>query len=361
MRLTERYGGVQLPHIVVEDVKELRRKKLMPTPFAPRLITAVRTALADGQQAILFQNRRGYSPVLECHTCGWTPHCTRCDVALTFHQKQNKLVCHYCGAAYDVPRQCPQCGHTELRDVGFGTEKIEAAAAATFPEARIARLDLDTTRSRSAYERILSDFAATRTTLLIGTQMVTKGLDFERVSVVGILSADQLLSQPDFRAYERAYQMMSQVAGRAGRRGKRGLVVLQTRQAELPIVQQVVRGDYDAMYAAQMQERIAFGFPPVVSLVRVSVKHRDEHLCAEAAALLATWLQPHFGADGGLLGPDRPLVARVALMHIRTLLVKIPPTLSAIGARRTLRAAAQLLKAQPHLRATTIIFDADPL
>lgn len=361
VRLTERYGGVKMPHIVVEDVKELRRKKLMKTPFSPRLIEEVRTALAEGQQAIFFQNRRGYSPILECHQCGWTPRCTRCDVSLTFHQRQNKLVCHYCGAAYDVPPQCPQCGHTELRDIGYGTEKIEAAAAAVFPTARIARLDLDTTRSRSAYERILSDFAAHRTDLLIGTQMVTKGLDFERVSIVGILNADQLLQQPDFRAYEHAYQMMSQVAGRAGRRGRQGLVVLQTRQTDLPVVQYVVDGNYEALFRWQMEEREAFRFPPFVRLVRITLKHRDEHLCARAAQTLATWLMPHFGTGGGLLGPDRPFVGRVALQYIRTLLVKIPPTLSPYAARRTLTAAAHALKDQPDFRRTTIVFDADPM
>ena len=357
--LTTRFGDVLLPEIIVEDVKELRRKKLMKTPFSPRLIEEVHKALGEGGQVILFHNRRGYSPVLECRTCGWTPHCACCDVSLTFHQKINKLVCHYCGATYDLPKQCPNCEDTELCDIGYGTEKIEAAVQACFPEARTARMDLDTTRSRTAYEKIISDFQQGETNLLIGTQMVTKGLDFDRVRVVGILNADQMLSQPDFRAYERAYQMMSQVAGRAGRRGKRGLVILQTRQPNLPVVDQVVAGNYEAMFNSQWVERDAFHYPPSVRIINIYLKHRDQRLCEAAAMAYAQMLRPHFGEN--LLGPDRPAVGRIQLLYIRKLMLKLGPELPPNGVRRTLLAARTALLNVSAYRAVNVFFDVDPM
>lgn len=358
VRLSERYGGVELPRIEVADVKELRRKRLMNTPFSPRLIEAVREALAQGRQAILFQNRRGWSPVLECQACGWVPRCGKCDVSLTYHQSQGRLVCHYCGSTYDVPRVCPACGGTHLRDMGYGTEKIESEARRIFPEARTARLDLDTTRSRTAYEKVIHSFAEGETNLLIGTQMVTKGLDFGGVTVVGILSADQMLNLPDFRATERAFQMMSQVAGRAGRRDGQGLVVLQTRQAELPAIAQVVQGDYEAMYREQLAEREAFGFPPACRLIAITVKHRDEQVVAHAAEALAQLLRPHFGTH--LLGPDRPLISRLQLLYLRKLLLKVDHTLSPAGVRRTLLSARDIVLAQAPYRSVQVVWDVDP-
>ncbi len=359
VRLTERYGNVQLPEIVVEDVKELRRKKLMKTPFAPRLLDEMRSALARREQVILFQNRRGYAPVLECSACGWTPRCTACDVTLTYHQRIHKLVCHYCGATYDVPERCPNCQEATLRDVGYGTERIEEAVQACFPEARTARLDLDTTRSRMAYEQILDNFQRGRTDILIGTQMVTKGLDFDRVSVVGILNADQMLNQPDFRAHERAYAMMAQVAGRAGRRGKRGLVILQTRQPDLPLIQQVVENNYEAMYACQLAERRTFGFPPAVRLIDVYLKHRDEAVCEHAAQAFAALLRPTFGND--LLGPERPVVGRIQRLFIRKIMLRLLPERPAAATRRLLLAARQQVLATPGFSAVNMYFDVDPL
>lgn len=357
--LDRRFGDVLLPEIVVEDVRELRRKKLMKSLFSPRLAEEMRRALAEGEQVILFQNRRGYSPVLECRTCGWTPRCTACDVTLTFHQNINKLVCHYCGNTYDLPRACPNCEDSELRDIGYGTEKVEAAVRAAFPSARTARMDLDTTRTRTAYEKIIQDFQAGATDILIGTQMVTKGLDFDRVRVVGILSADQMLGQPDFRAYERAFQMMSQVAGRAGRRGRRGIVVLQTRQADLPVIAQVVGNDYEAMFRSQLVERDLFRFPPLYRLIDIYLRHRDERVCDAAARALAELLRPHFGDD--LLGPDRPVVGRIRAQYIRKLMLKLKPELSARGVRRTLSAARDVMTATPAYKAVGIYFDVDPL
>lgn len=359
VEMGERFGAVELPEIVVENVQELRRKRLMPTPFSPRLIEEMRAALAAKEQVILFQNRRGYAPVLQCRTCGWSPRCTQCDVALTLHRGADKLVCHYCGTAYDVPRQCPQCEDTELRDFGYGTEKIEAAAAQLFPEARTARMDLDTTRSRTAYEKLIEGFARGDTDILIGTQMVTKGLDFERVRVVGIVNADAMLNLPDFRAHERAFQMMAQVAGRAGRRGRRGLVVLQTRQPDLPVVEQVVHHDYAAMFEQQMAERQQFRFAPLFRMIDIYLRHRHERVADYAAQQMAALLAPHFGAD--LLGPDTPAVARVQRLYIRKLVLKVRPELPAAGVRRTLLAARDLLMKQPAYKSLSIAFDVDPL
>lgn len=359
VRMDKRFGDVKLPVIEVVDVKELHRKKLMKSPFSPRLTEEVRGALAAGGQAILFYNRRGFSPVLSCRTCGWTPHCSACDVALTYHQRMNKMVCHYCGATYDIPRQCPQCEDTELRDMGYGTEKIEAAVQSYFADAKTARMDLDTTRSRSAYEKIINDFQRGETNLLVGTQMVTKGLDFDKVKVVGILNADQSVNAPDFRAYERTFQMLSQVAGRAGRRGEQGRVILQTRQASLPLMDQVVRNDYEAMYLSQLAERKGFGYPPFSRLIQIFVKHREERVCVEAAYRLHGLLFPHF--ESALLGPDRPVVGRVGRLFIRKMLLKVSPKLSAMGVRRTLLAASESIVAQPVLKGVQVYFDADPL
>lgn len=357
VRMAHRYGGVELPEIVVEDVKELRRKRLMKSPFSPRLATEVRKAIEGGGQAILFQNRRGYAPVLECKACGWTPRCTRCDVSLTYHQRLGKLVCHYCGAQYSVPTQCPACGGTEMRDMGYGTEKIENEAAKAFPDARMERMDLDTTRSRTAYERIIHRFASGDTNLLIGTQMVTKGLDFDRVQVVGVLNADQMLGQPDFRAYERAYQMMSQVAGRAGRRGSRGLVVVQTKQADNPIIDYVRRSDYEAMYRQQLAERQAFGYPPFSRIISIYLKHRNDAVVDHAARHLAALLRPHF-ADG-MLGPDRPVVARVQMQYIRKIMLKVPLQFTPTSVRRTLLAARDVVHGFDVYKSVTIYFDVE--
>lgn len=359
VEMKARYGAATLPEIVVEDIRELRRKKLMTTPFSPRLTEEIRRALSQREQVILFQNRRGYAPVLECRTCGWTPHCACCDVPLTYHHRLGRLVCHYCGGTYDLPTQCPNCGDTELRDRGYGTEKIEAAVKACFPEARTARMDLDTTRARSAYEKIIRDFENGATDILIGTQMVTKGLDFDRVRVVGILNADQSLNVPDFRAYERAFQMLSQVAGRAGRRARRGVVVLQTRQPELPIVRQIVEHRYEEMYAAQMVERDHFRYPPLYRIIYIYLKHRDERTVEAAATALGTLLRPHFGND--LLGPDRPAIGRIQLLYIRKIVVKLHPDLPVAGVRRTLLSARDALVATAGYKAVNVYFDVDPL
>ncbi|MCQ2266319.1 MAG: primosomal protein N' [Bacteroidaceae bacterium] len=369
--LTQRYGGVEMPEIVVENMKELKRKKLLTSPFSPRLTEETRDALREGQQAIFFQNRRGYSPVLTCRSCGWTPKCTRCDVSLTFHKAKDgyegtrdmgrgTLRCHYCGATYQVPVKCPQCGDTELRDIGYGTEKIEAAAKAVFPDARIQRMDLDTTRSRRSYEEIITDFQAGKKNLLVGTQMVTKGLDFGRVRVVGILHADQMLTQPDFRAYERSFQMLSQVAGRAGRRSGRGRVILQTSQPELPVVQHIVRNDYEAFYAQEMEERQLFRYPPCARIIYIYVKSPKDQVAETAARVMADMLRPYL-QPGDLLGPERPYVARVSLQYIRRIMIKTDATAPPTDIRRLLMGARQYIVQQPDLKGVNIYFDVDPV
>ena len=321
VELKERYKGMELPEIQVVDTADLQRRKMMAGPFSPLLLMRVREALERGEQAILFQNRRGFAPMIECHQCGWVPTCQHCDVKLTLHRQLNQLTCHYCGAVYQVPTQCPCCGDTDLRTHGYGTEKIEEQVREAFPEARISRMDLDTTRTRNGYERIISDFGAGRTNILIGTQMISKGLDFDKVSVVGIVNADGMLNQPDFRAYEHAFMMMSQVAGRAGRKGRRGLVILQTKQKDLPVISQVVRNDYMALYKSLIAERQAFHYPPYYRLVYVYLRHRQDGVVQTAATELGNQLHQWFG--GRVLGPDKPSVAKVKQQNIRKLVLKL--------------------------------------
>ena len=281
--LNSRYQDIQLPEIQIVDIKDLQKRKMMQGPFSPLLLGSIKKALAAGEQVILFQNRRGFAPMIECRQCGWVPHCTNCDVSLTFHKNIQQLTCHYCGYTYQVPTVCPCCGSTELKGRGYGTEKIEDQVMEIFPEARVARMDLDTTRTRSAYERIISDFSAGRTNLLIGTQMVSKGLDFDKVSVVGILNADSMLNYPDFRAYEHAYMMMAQVSGRAGRKGKQGLVLLQTKSPQLPVINQVVHNDYVGFYKDLLEERKSFRYPPFYHLIYIYMKHRYDQTVNTAA------------------------------------------------------------------------------
>ena len=357
--LQERYKGIELPDIQVVDIKDLQRRKMMNGPFSPLLLSKAREALERGEQVILFQNRRGYAPVIECKQCGWVPRCQHCDVSLTLHRNLNQLTCHYCGYTYQVPTECPACGCKDLRAKGYGTEKIEAEVQDIFPEARIARMDLDTTRSRHAYERIISDFSAGRTNILIGTQMVSKGLDFDKVSVVGILNADSMLSFPDFRAYEHAYMMMAQVSGRAGRKGKRGLVVLQTKSPDLPVIDYIVRNDYPALYKFVMAERQQFHYPPCYRLVYVFLKHRHDALVESASIEIGSRLRQWFGAR--VLGPDKPLVAKVKSLSIRKLVLKIELGLNMSEVRKYLILAQQQMLQDKRYNSLQIYFDVDPL
>lgn len=357
--LATRYQGIELPEIQVVDVKDLRRRKMMSGPFSPQLLSAMRQALADGKQVILFQNRRGFAPMIECHTCGWVPRCKNCDVSLTLHRTSNLLTCHYCGYSYPVPTHCPSCEGTDLRGRGYGTEKIEDLVRDVFPEARVARMDLDTTRSRNAYERLIGDFASGRTNVLIGTQMISKGLDFDRVSVVGILDADSMLNYPDFRAYEHAFMMMAQVAGRAGRKGKRGLVLLQTMNRQLPLIGQVVRNDWQGFSQDLLEERRAFRYPPFYHLIYIYVRHKQEHLAESAAIYMGSLLRQWFGDR--LLGPDKPGVSKVKTLHIRKLVLKLENGLQLSLVREYLKRAQKQIMQDKQYAALQIFFDVDPL
>ena len=357
--LMTRYRDIRLPEIRVVDIKDLQRRKMMNGPFSPDLLQAVRQALHDGRQVILFQNRRGFAPMVECRTCSWVPKCGNCDVSLTLHKRLNQLTCHYCGFTYTVPTVCPNCGGTELQGRGYGTEKIEDYIRELFPEARVARMDLDTTRTRNAYERLIGDFSRGKTNLLIGTQMVSKGLDFDKVSVVGILNADSMLNYPDFRAYEHAFMMMSQVSGRAGRRGDRGLVILQTKSADLPVVRQVVTNDYEGFYNDLLEERQLFHYPPFHHLVYVFLKHKYENVAETAGLELGGRLRQYFG--GRVLGPDKPAIARVKALHIRKLVLKLENGLNLSQAREALRYVQKQMMQDKRYAALQIYYDVDPL
>ena len=359
VELSRRYKDIQLPSIEVVDMKDLYRRKMVSGPFSPRLLSAVRGALERGEQAILFQNRRGFAPMIECRQCGWVPKCPNCDISLTYHKSMNYLSCHYCGYTMKVPEVCPCCESKDIRGRGYGTEKIEDEICSIFPEARIARMDLDTTHTRNAYERLINDFSTGKNNLLIGTQMVTKGLDFGKVSVVGILNADSMLNYPDFRAYEQAFMMMSQVSGRAGRKGKRGEVILQTKTPDLPVIQYVVHNDYPTFFKELLDERREFHYPPFYHLVYVYLKHRDENIVNTAGVELGSRLRDIFGAR--VLGPDKPTVARVKTLSIRKIVLKLENGIDYPRVRQYLRGVLDAMMKDKRYGALQVYYDVDPL
>lgn len=392
VQLTQRYRDMQLPTIEIVDTKEAKRKRLMKGLFSPRLIEAMRTALDHHEQIILFQNRRGFARFIECRQCGWVPHCPHCDVTLTLHKKTSTLTCHYCGYTAPIPTHCPACtppsqtslsspqsfslpspkaslssSHPALggfpaqtfSEVGTGTERIEAQIATLFPQATTLRMDLDTARTRSQYERIISDFSTHQADILIGTQMVTKGLDFDNVSVVGILDADTMLNLPDFRSYERTFQTLSQVAGRAGRNKTPGLVILQTRSADSDIIHQITQGDYWQMFYTQMQERQLFQYPPFCRLIYVYLRHRDDRLLDHLASDMGDRLRAVFGDR--VLGPDRPPIARIQSLYIRKLMLKIELNAPIDRVRQALTTIQQQILSLPVAKNLNIYYDVDPL
>lgn len=359
VELKERYKEIQLPEIIPVDIQELQRKKRMNGPFSPLLLQYVHEALERKEQVILFQNRRGFAPMIECHTCGWVPKCKNCDVSLTYHKGLNQLTCHYCGYTQQLPRTCPACEGADLRNRGFGTEKIEDDIKALYPEASVARMDLDTTRTRTAYERIIADFEQGKTDILIGTQMVSKGLDFDHVSVVGILNADTMLNYPDFRSYERAFQLMAQVAGRAGRKNKRGRVILQTKNIDHPIITQVIHNDFEQMVDAQLAERQIFHYPPYYRLVYVYLKNRNEQLLDLMAQTMAGKLRSVFG--NRVLGPDKPPVARVQTLFIRKIIVKIEYNAPMARARELLVQVQKEMVTEDRFKSLIVYYDVDPM
>lgn len=358
VRLDKRYKDIALPKIEVVDMKDMTRRKMMKGPFSPRLLEAIQESLDNNKQVILFQNRRGFVPIVECQDCGWIPKCEHCDVSLTMHKNTNLLTCHYCGYTYAIPKVCPKCGGTHLRGRGFGTEKIEDQIMELFPEAKVARMDLDTTRTKNAYARIIEDFAYGKTNVLIGTQMITKGLDFDRVQLVGILDADSMLNYPDFRAYEHSYMMLQQVSGRAGRKGKQGLVILQTKSADLPVIEQVAANDSKTFYEDLDEERRLFNYPPYTRLIYVYLKHQHDNVVESAALMLGSILRGWFGER--ILGPDKPAVARVKSMCIRKIMIKLENGIDQKKVREYLRMAQKQILQDKQYAALQIFYDVDP-
>jgi primosomal protein N' (replication factor Y) len=331
----------------------------MKSVLSPPLIDNVKEALEKKEQIILFQNRRGFASLLECKNCSWTPHCSHCDVSLTYHKGQRMLVCHYCGSTYRVPDVCEECKTPTLEFLGYGTERIEEEVNTLFPEAAVARMDLDTTRGKKSYEHIISRFEDNRTNILIGTQMVSKGLDFDNVSVVGILNADNLLNYPDFRAYEKAFQLITQVSGRAGRKNKQGLVMLQTAHPSHPIINFVKHNDYESFYLAQTEERKLFRYPPFFRLISIVVRGRDEKLTENAASQFAHALRQSFG--GRILGPGKPPVSRIQSLYIRNILLKIENNASIQKVRETILFHQSAVFTNTEFKAILLHYDVDPV
>jgi len=359
VELAERFGNVKMPEIIVVNMQDQQRRKLMKSHFSSILIDNISQALANKHQVILFQNRRGFSLRLECQQCSWTPVCKNCDVTLTYHKQPGKLKCHYCGYSTPVPAKCDDCGSTHLKLKGFGTEKVEEELQVLFPDAHIDRMDMDTTRSKNAFRRIFDDFEAGRTNILTGTQMVTKGLDFDNVHVVGVLNADNMLSYPDFRAHERSFQLMAQVSGRAGRKNKQGKVIIQSWKPRHPIIQDVLRNDYLSMFNREMTERNKFHYPPFYRLIRVSLKHKDNNLLEEAAATLSRELKAVFG--NRVFGPEYPMVSRVRNLYINQFLLKSRADQNQKLFKEYLLRVLEKFRKYTKYRSVSIHLDVDPV
>jgi len=356
--LTKRYGDIQLPEMVVADMREEAKRKTLQGHFTSQLLTEMEAAIARKEQVILFQNRRGFSPYVICTTCGWTPECERCDVSLTYHKYLNKLKCHYCGFQQFMPQTCPACGSATLQLRGLGTEKVEEDLSLMYPEWRVKRMDLDTTRGKHAYQRLINELEDHQIDVLVGTQMVTKGLDFENVGLVGILQADSLLNFPDFRAHERSFQLMAQVAGRAGRKKRRGKVVIQTYKPEHPIIQLVLQHDYESMYGIQTGERLDFQYPPYFRLIKLTLSHRDKERCLEASDWLGDQLRQAFGKR--VLGPEYPLIARIKNRYLRQILLKVERNRSFLQSKETLKQVLIQYANHPEHHKVRVIPDVDP-
>ncbi len=359
VEITQRFGGVQMPEILIADVKEATRKKMMRSHFSPLLLDTITLALEKREQVILFQNRRGFAPQLECNTCAWVPHCINCDVSLTFHKASNQLRCHYCGYSVKPPAKCAACGDTDLKMKGFGTEKIEEELAIFYPTAKLMRMDLDTTRSKFAHQHIIQDFEERNIDILVGTQMVTKGLDFDNVSLVGILNADSMLNFPDFRSFERSFHLMAQVSGRAGRKDKRGKVIIQTQNPEHSIIQEVIANDYLSMYTGQLLDRKNFNYPPYYRLIELTVIHKDVNMVNAAAKELADALRKHFAKR--VLGPEFPLVSRVRNLYHKNILLKMERDASAVKVKKIITELLLQFKADATYKVVRVQIDVDPM
>lgn len=356
--LQARHSDIQMPEINLVDLKEQYKKKKMMFHFSETLRLAIEEALELGEQVILFQNRRGYAPILECFTCGHTPHCSACDVSLTFHANTAVLRCHYCGLQEAKKDQCVSCGSSELNTKGFGTEQVEEALGVLFPQAKVGRMDLDTTRAKNAYQNIINSFENQEIDILVGTQMLSKGLDFRNVSLVGVMSADSLLNFPDFRAHEKTFQLLTQVAGRAGRTAKRGKVLIQSFNPFHQILQQVTQHDYHGMAKEQLYQREIYKYPPFNKLIKITFKHKDYNKLNQAAEWYAAGLRNLFPV--GVLGPEFPAVARIRNLYLKNILLKIPASISAQAAKKALIRLERSFEAIPAYKGVRLIFVVDP-
>lgn len=357
--LKERFNEILMPEIIVENVYELRKRKKMKTLLAPSLIEQIDTALQNGEQVILFRNRRGFAPLIECKDCGWTPKCIHCDVTLTFHKKRNRLICHYCNTSYQYPSKCQSCHSESLVPLGQGTEQLEEEVSQLFPNSKVSRMDFDTTRGKNSYEKILSDFRNAKTNILIGTQMLSKGLDFENVNVVGIISADSLLNYPDFRSNERGFQLMMQAAGRAGRQRIQGKVIIQSSDPDRPVYQHVKNHDYSTFYKEELNERREFKYPPIYKLIRIVIKHKNNLTAEKAATQLVIFLKSNF--KNRVLGPNKGVISRVQTYYIQEILLKLEIGLSIHQVRDHLKNAENKLRKVHDFKYITVYYDVDPL
>lgn len=357
--MKERFGGILMPEIFCADVAKEQKRKTMKGHFTFMLREAMEDALKNGKQIILFQNRRGYAPLWQCNTCGWVPQCTRCDVSLTYHKREHHLNCHYCGHTAAPPATCTVCGSRTLKNLGFGTEMIEEELKDLFPDAKVARMDLDTTRSKHAYQNILSDFDEGKVDILVGTQMVSKGLDFENVSLVGILSADQMLNFPDFRSFERSYQLMTQVSGRSGRKHERGKVIIQTYHPDHWVIRKVIAGDYEGLYKQELVERFNFKYPPYYRLIRITMKHKDQRVVQQAAIDFTATLINMFGKER-VIGPEAPYVSRINNKYIQLMMVKLERKASPAKFKQSTLDTIDEFLALPAYKSLRIQLDVDP-
>ena len=360
VKLLTRYGDIQMPEVKVIDTIDARKRREMHGMFSTELIDNCRKALKENEQVILFQNRRGYSPMVRCKECGSVPKCENCDVSLTYHKHSNSLVCHYCGYTTTLPDLCPACQLPGLEIIGYGTERIEDDIDAIFPGEKISRMDLDTTRSKNSYDRIIDEFSNHRTNILVGTQMVTKGLDFDAVSIVGILNADTMINFPDFRSHERAFDMLEQVSGRAGRAHKQGQVIIQTSKPDHDVIKYVQAHDYEGFYDHELADRKKFGYPPFTKVINIHLKHRDDATVGELAVRYSGLLRQVFGTR--VLGPMTPLVARVQNLHIRQVTLKMETAASMTKVKGILRTLyEQMLAADARMKSIRLYYDVDPI
>lgn len=359
VELFQRFGDIQMPEILVADLVAAAKKKELYSHYSRMLLSEMKATLEKGQQVILFQNRRGFSLRVQCHQCGWMPECPNCDVGLIYHKYQNHLRCHYCGHKAKVPRACPSCESTQIKMQGFGTEKVEEDLPMHFPKARIARMDLDTTRSKNAYHKIIADFEARKLDILVGTQMVTKGLDFDHVGMVGVMNMDNMLGFPDFRAFERAYQLLAQVSGRAGRKGKRGKVIVQTRQPYHSVIRYAMMNDYYAMFSTQLQERKLFKYPPYYRLIRLTLKHKDKDVVFRASRMLAGALRALLGKR--ILGPEYPAVSRIRQYYLRDILIKIANNENKQAVKGHINSEIKKLNMEDDFKSVRVVVDVDPV